>query len=185
MLDLIKKVFQKYNIEYETIHTTVGEIARGEVGNFRGFYWIWPDVNFYFGIAASITANVTNRFKTHLMKLRVALAEMYGPLKEKKQPKKTYPINWIDGVLTFIIEAIEPFPEWYVKTDRGTVLPGQFDFKFKHKVDPDTLPVTVFKVSQDVPPQDIKDAETEIIELMEPYANDETYRKRQKIGKIA
>lgn len=185
MRDTILEVFEKYGIEFEEVDTTVGEIARGDVGKFRGFYWIWPENNFYFGISQSYTATVLNRFKTHLMKLRVALEEMYGPPKEKKQPGKTYPEGWKDAVMTHVIETREAFPEWYIKTDRGTVLPGQFDFNFEHKVDPDTLPVTVFKVSQDVPPQDIKDAETEIIDIMEPYANDETYRKRQKIGKIA
>jgi hypothetical protein len=177
-LESIKQVFVDLNFEWvEPYLTTEGAINRKEAGMHRGLYYIYPEVNFYFGKAATNT--VHNRHKTHRPKLDVDLATLYSTVKEKKEPKWIFPEGWKEAVRKYIIEDTGPIPSHYVKTDRGTVVPGVLNFPVTHKVDIDTLPVLVWNLEH-LSSTDISNIEDRIITTIWPYANDETYRKRLK-----
>ena len=77
MLSEIRRAFEELGVAWvEPYLTTEGAINRREVGNHRGLYYIYPEVNFYFGKAATNT--VHNRHKTHRPKLDVDLAALYS-----------------------------------------------------------------------------------------------------------
>ena len=176
LLDKIKTVFQAQGIPWaEPYLTTEGAINRKEAGCHPGLYWIYPEVNFYFGKAATNT--VHNRHKSHRAKLDVDLAAMYSTPQEKKQPKWIFPAGWKAAVRKFIIEDTGDIPDHWVKTDRGTVIPGVLDFPVKHRVAVDTLPVWVWNLEHLYPDQ-IAKLETAIIQEIQSYANSETHRKR-------
>jgi hypothetical protein len=178
MLDKIKQVFEQHGVEWvEPYLTTEGAINRKETGNHRGLYYIYPEVNFYFGKAATNT--VHNRHKTHRPKLDVNLSALYSTPKEKKEPKWIFPEGWKEAVRKFVIEDTGPIPDHYKKTERGTVVPNVLDFKVTHKVDIDTLPVLVWNLDH-LDSKTISEIEDDIITTIWPYANDETYRKRKK-----
>ena len=173
----IKQVFLQHGVEWvEPYLTTEGAINRKEAGNHRGLYYIYPEVNFYFGKAATNT--VHNRHKTHRPKLDVNLAALYSTPIEKKEPKWIFPEGWKEAVRKFIIEDTGPIPDHYTKTDRGTVVPNVLDFKVQHKVDIDTLSVLVWNLEH-LDSKKISDIEDGIITTIWPYANDESYRKRK------
>jgi hypothetical protein len=177
-LEKIKQVFEKHGVAYvEPYSTTEGAINRKEVGDHRGLYYIYPEVNFYFGKAATNT--VHNRHKTHRPKLDVDLGALYSTPKEKKEPKWIFPEGWKEAVRKYIIEDTGEIPAHAVKTDRGTVVPGVLDFPVTHKVDVDTLEVLVWDLDHLTPAQ-ISEIEDDVIVSIYPYANDETYRKRKK-----
>lgn len=183
MLDRIKEVFANKGIDWvEPYLTTEGAINRKETGNHRGLYYIYPEENFYFGKAASNT--VHNRHKTHRPKLDVDLSALYSTPVEKKEPKWIYPEGWKEAVRKYIIEDTGPIPDHYVKTDKGTVVPGVLAHPVTHKVDVDTLPVLVWDLEH-LSPATISAIEDEIIVAIWPYANDETYRKRKRENKGA
>lgn len=178
MIDMIKKVFASHGVDWvEPYATTEGAINRKETGNHRGLYWIYPEVNFYFGKAATNT--VYNRHKTHRPKLDVDLATLYSTPKEKKEPKWTFPEGWKEAVCKFIIEDCDCIPAHAVKTDRGTVVPGVLNFPVKHKVNVDTLTVLVWDLEH-LTAKQISAIEDDVIVSIWPYANTETYRKRLK-----
>jgi len=177
-LALIRSAFEAEGVVWAEPHTTTeGAINRREAGDHRGLYYIYPEVNFYFGKAATNT--VHNRHKTHRPKLDVDLAALYSTPKEKKEPKWIFPNGWKEAVRQFIIEDTGPIPDHYVKTDRGTVVPGVLDFPVRHLVDIDTLPVLVWDLEH-CSPEQISCIEDRVIHLIWPYANDETYRRRVK-----
>jgi len=177
-LKLIREVFERLGHEWvEPYQTTEGAINRKEVGQHRGLYYIYPEVNFYFGKAATNT--VHNRHKTHRPKLDVDLAALYSTPKEKKEPKWIFPEGWKEAVRKYIIEDTGPIPNHYVKTDRRTVVPGVLNHPVTHKVHVDTLTVLVWDLEH-LSPEEISAIEEAIIPTIWPYANDETYRKRLK-----
>jgi hypothetical protein len=181
MLDNIKAVFEAHGVDWvEPYATTEGAINRKEAGVHRGLYWIYPEVNFYFGKAASNTHTVHDRHKTHRPKLDVDLRTLYSTPKEKKQATWSFPKGWKEAVRKFIIEDQGEIPDHYVKTDRGTVLPGVLDYPVKHKVDIDTLPVLVWNLEH-LTPKQISAIEDDIIVSIWPHANDETYKKDKKV----
>lgn len=178
MLEKIKQVFFSHGVAWvEPYLTTEGAINRKETGMHRGLYYIYPEVNFYFGKAATNT--VHNRHKTHRPKLDVDLATLYSTPKEKKEPKWIFPEGWKEAVRKFIIEDTGPIPDHYSKTDRGTVVPNVLNFKVQHKVDVDSLPVLVWNLEH-LDSKTISKIEDDIITTIWPYANDETYRKRKR-----
>ena len=180
MLDKIRAVFEAQGIDWvEPYATTEGAINRKETGDHRGLYWIYPEVNLYFGKAATNT--VHNRHKTHRAKLDVDLAALYSTPKEKKEPKWIFPEGWKAAVRKFIIEDTGDIPNHFERTDRGTVVPGVLDFPVTHKVDIDTLPVLVWDLEH-LTPKQISALEDEIIPQVESYANTETHKKRLKNG---
>lgn len=177
-LQLIKEVFVQQGVEWvEPYLTTEGAINRKEVGMHRGLYYIYPEVNFYFGKAATNT--VHNRHKTHRPKLDVDLSALYSTPKEKKQPKWSFPSGWKEAVCKYIIEGVDVIPDHFANTDRGTVVPGVLNFPVQHKVNVDTLPVLVWNLDH-LTPEQISSIEDQIITTIWPYANDETYRRRLK-----
>lgn len=178
----IKKVFHDQGHAWvEPYLTTEGAINRKEAGLHRGLYYIYPEVNFYFGKAATNT--VHNRHKTHRPKLDVDLSALYSTPVEKKEPKWIFPEGWKEAVRKYIIEDIGPIPSHYVKTNRKTVVPGTLHFPVRHKVDVDTLPVLVWNLEH-LTAEQISAIEDEIIVTIWPYANDETYNARRKLTQI-
>lgn len=177
-LKLIREVFERLGHAWvEPYSTTEGAINRKEVGMHRGLYYIYPEVNFYFGKAATNT--VHNRHKTHRPKLDVDLAALYSTPKEKKEPKWIFPEGWKEAVRKYIIEDTGPIPDHYVKLDKKWVGPGVLDYPVTHKVNVDTLTVLVWNLEH-LTAEQIGAIEEEIIPTIWPYANDETYRKRLK-----
>lgn len=179
-LQLIRSVFIQQSVEWvEPYLTTEGAINRKEVGDHRGLYYIYPEVNFYFGKAATNT--VHNRHKTHRPKLDVDLATLYSTPVEKREPKWIFPEGWKEAVRRFLIEDPGEIPSHYVKTGRGTVVPGVLNFPVRHLVDVDTLPVMVWDLDH-LSSSQISQIEDKVITTIWPYANDETYRMRKKSG---
>lgn len=177
-LALIRSVFEQLALEWvEPYQTTEGAINRREAGLHRGLYYIYPQVNFYFGKAATNT--VHNRHNTHRPKLDVNLAALYSTPKEKKEPKWIFPEGWKAAVREFIIEDTGPIPSHYVKTGKGTVIPGVLNHVVTHKVDVDSLPVLVWNLDH-LTAQQISHIEDQVIPTIWPYANDQTHRRRLK-----
>lgn len=177
-LQLIRSVFARQGIAWvEPYETTEGAINRKEAGMHRGLYYIYPEVNFYFGKAATNT--VHNRHKTHRPKLDVDLAALYSTPIEKKEPKWIFPEGWKEAVRKYIIEDTGPIPDHYVKLGKKWVGPGVLDHPVTHLVDIDTLPVLVWNLEH-LTAAEISSIEDEIIITIWPYANDETYKRRLK-----
>jgi hypothetical protein len=177
-LNKIKQVFADLGIDWvEPYMTTEGAINRKEAGLHRGLYYIYPEVNFYFGKAATNT--VHNRHKTHRPKLDVDLATLYSTPKEKKEPKWIFPEGWKEAVRKYIIEDTGPIPSHYVKTENKTVVPGVLNHPVTHKVNVDSLPVMLWNLDH-LTAEQIGTIEDTIIETIWPYANDETYQLRKK-----
>ncbi len=155
----------------------------------RGLYYIYPEVNFYFGKAESTKGSGTiyHRHKTHRPKLDVNLAALYGPPNIKCEPKWTFPKGWKEGVAKFLIEACDSIPVHFSKVKDENIekckdaktkcQPENLDFTVNHKVDIDTLPVLVWDLDH-FSEEEIYHIETAVITTIWPYCNDETYRKR-------
>ncbi len=177
-LTKIREVFEHLGHAWvEPYSTTEGAINRAEVGNHRGLYYIYPEVNFYFGKAATNT--VINRHQTHRPKLDVDLATLYSTPVEKVEPKWMFPEGWKEGVCKYIIEGTTSIPSHYVKIGKKLVAPGVLDFPVKHKVDVDTLEVLVWNLDH-LTAKQISEIEEAVIPAIWPYCNNETYRKRKK-----
>jgi hypothetical protein len=182
-IQLIKEVFTNLQLEWvEPYLTTEGAINRGEAGNHRGLYYIYPEVNFYFGKAATNT--VINRHQTHRPKLDVDLAALYSTPVEKAEPKWQFPEGWKEGVCKFIIEDVDTIPSHWVKVGKKRVAPGVLNFPVKHKVDVDNLTVLVWNLDH-LTPEQISNIEKAVIPKIWPYCNNETYKKRLKERKNA
>jgi hypothetical protein len=182
-IQLIKEVFTNLQLEWvEPYLTTEGAINRSEVGNHRGLYYIYPEVNFYFGKAATNT--VINRHQTHRPKLDVDLAALYSTPVEKAEPKWQFPEGWKEGVCKYIIEDVDTIPSHWVKVGKKRVAPGVLNFPVKHKVDVDNLTVLVWNLDH-LTPEQISNIEKAVIPKIWPYCNNETYKKRLKERKNA
>ena len=181
----IKQVFAELSIDWvEPYLTTEGAINRKEAGDHRGLYYIYPEVNFYFGKAATNT--IHNRHKTHRPKLDVDLAALYSVPKEKVQPKWIFPEGWKDGVRKYIIEDTGPIPAHAIKIPKEGKKewhkPGCLNHQVTHLVDIDTLPVVLWNLDH-LTVEQISTIEDTIIVTIWPYCNDETYQKRRKENK--
>jgi hypothetical protein len=177
-IQAIKQVFEQLGIDWvEPYVTTEGAINRAEVGDHRGLYYIYPEVNFYFGKAATNT--VINRHYTHRPKLDVDLAALYSTPVEKVEPKWMFPEGWKEGVCKYIIEGVDTIPSHYVKVGKKRVAPGVLNFPVKHKVDVDNLTVLVWNLDH-LTAKQISEIEEAVIPKIWPYCNNETYRKRKK-----
>lgn len=173
----IRNIFTDLGVEWvDPYETTEGAINRKEVGNHRGLYYIYPEVNFYFGKAATNT--VINRHKTHRPKLDVDLATLYGNPVEKNEPKWTFPAGWKQGVCKFIIDGVDFIPSHWVKVGHKKVKPGTLDLEVKHIVDVDKLTVIVWNLDH-LTSSEIANIENAVILKLWPYCNDETYRLRK------
>lgn len=166
--------------------STVEDVVEKRAGMHRGLYYIYPEKNFYFGLAKSKDACIaTKRMDTHILKLTVDLARLYGGkyknTVEKKEPYKQFPAGWKEGVCKYIIEGVDEIPNHYEKTATG-VKPGVVDFPVKFKVDPLKLPVVLWNLDAYTPAQ-IDAIEDKVIDAIEPYCNTETYKKRKKAQK--
>lgn len=182
-LNQIKLVFQSLGFDWiEPYSTTEGSINRGEVGNHRGLYYIYPEVNFYFGKAATNT--IINRHQTHRPKLDVDLATLYSTPVEKVEPKWQFPEGWKEGVCKYIIEGVEEIPSHYIKIGKKRVAPGVLNFPVKHKVDVDNLTVLVWNLDN-LTAEQISEIEKAVIPKIWPYCNNETYKMRLKERKNA
>jgi hypothetical protein len=176
MIEKIKEVFTLHSIAWvEPYLTTEGSINRKEAGRHRGLYYIYPEVNFYFGKAATNT--VYARHATHRPKLDVDLATLYGAPVEKKQPKWSFPRGWKEAVRKFIIEDSGPIPDHFEVVEKGKVIPGVLAHPVVFKVNVDTLPVLVWDLDH-LGKKEISKLEEDIIKVLMPYANAESYRAR-------
>ena len=174
----IKSIFDSMSIDWvEPYVTTEGAINRKEVGNHTGLYFIYPEVNFYFGKAATNT--VINRHQTHRPKLDVNLKELYSTPVEKVEPKWQFPEGWKEGVCKFIIEGVDKIPSHYVKIGKKRVAPGVLVFPVKHKVDVDALTVVVWNLSH-LTAKQISNIEEAVSPALWPYCNSETHLRRKK-----
>ena len=176
-LKLIQGVFDRLGYDWiEPYATTEGSINREEVGDHRGLYWIYPQVNFYFGKAATNT--VIGRHRTHRLKLDVDLAGLYSTPVEKVEAKDKFPDGWKDGVCKFILEGVDFIPSHYERIGKKRVRPGVLHFPVSYKVDVDTLPVLVWNLEH-LSGAQISEIEKAVIPVIWPYCNNETHRKRK------
>ncbi len=190
-LTQIKQVFQQLGIEWvEPYTTTVETILDKRAGMHRGLYWIYPEKNFYFGLAKSKnTLIATKRMDTHILKLTVDLATLYGAkgkdTSPKVEPYKQFPEGWKAAVRKYIVEDAGPIPSHWkaVKhpTKRKWCEPGILEYPVQYRVDPYKLTVIVWNLNH-LTPQQIKDIEHSVIHTIWPYANSETHSKRLREG---
>jgi len=193
-VNLIKNVFEDLNYEWHMPYmTTEGAINRKEVGMHRGLYYIYPEVNFYFGKAESKEGRGTvyYRHKTHRPKLDVDLRALYGPEKIKCEPNWKFPKGFREGVAKYLLKGDVSIPDHFkidkksgrCKNGNYRCRPSNLDFKDKHKIEHiveiDTLPVLVWNLNH-LSEKAIKEIESAVITTIWPYCNDETYRKRKK-----
>jgi len=184
-LDKIKKCFTPHAEWVEPYWTTEEAIVSGKSGMHRGLYWIAPEMNFYFGKAA--TSFVHARNKTHWMKLNVDLRTLYGGdgVSSKKEAGDKFPVGWKQAMCDLILEGVKIIPSHYIQHGTGKnkyVTPGVLDFPVKYKVNVAKLPVLVWDLDH-LTSKQISNIEKSIIKDVEPYANTETYRKRTKMQK--
>lgn len=174
----IKKVFLDLDYDWvEPYRTTEGEINRGISGMHRGLYYIYPEVNFYFGKAATDT--VYKRHLTHRAKMDVDLEELYGQPIEKVQPKWIFPQGWKEGVAKYLLEDAVTIPDHYEKIGSKKVRPGVLNFPVRHKVNVEDILVLVWDLEH-WQSKDISNVERRIISTIWPYCNNETYRLRRR-----
>ena len=76
----IKQIFEQAGVVYrEPEMARVETVVTGQTGRFRGIYYIWPEQNFYVGLAKSPGASIADkRMDTHVLKLTVNLKGLYG-----------------------------------------------------------------------------------------------------------
>jgi hypothetical protein len=188
LMSLIEIAFLQNGVEYvEPYETTEGAINRKEVGNHTGLYYIYPEKNFYFGKTGK-GGTVIARHKTHRAKLDVDLAGLYNGTHERPEPRWIFPAGWKEAVCEYIIEDCDHIPDHFEKiphpdgSTKRWYRPGVTNFPVKHKVDVDTLPVLVWNLDH-LDYSQISRIEEDVINLIEPYANVETYRKRKRARK--
>ena len=115
-----------------------------------------------------------------MIQLNVDLRALYGPLKIKKQVKYSFPKVWKDGVRKFIIEDKGIIPDNFIRISKDKIKPGVMDCPVIHKVNVKDLKLLVWNLDH-YTSEEIKNLESEIIEKIEPYCNNETYKKRNSI----
>lgn len=183
-LDRINKIIEKYTKKKcDPYSTTEGAINNAECGNHRGLYYIYPELNFYFGLAKDKKATIIKRHEKHRAKLDVNLKKLYGPPIKKKQPEITFPKGWQEGICKYIIDGIDNIPQYFKKTSDGYVEPICRDFSVKHLIDVDKIQVIIWNLNE-YPPEIIKAIEDEVIETIYPYCNQETSNLRNKLNKL-
>lgn len=176
IINLVERFTGRKQRPYES---TVGSLEAGLHGVHRGLYYIYPEVNFYFGKCHSPTATVFGRFyKNHGSKLRANPAELYGPPSRKVQPRIETPQGWREGVARFIYSDMPEYPEYYRKVGPRQVEPVIKENRYTPVVNIADISVLVWNMSDD--PKTISDVETAVIAAIEPYCNTETYKKRLK-----
>ena len=199
-LDKIAGVFARLGIPYvEPYDTTVGEVVNKEKGNHRGIYWIFPLINFYIGLSASLGSTMSGvRFDTHILKFLVDLATLYGrsrshKFEEKCEPYKKLPAGWNYALRKHIINE-DYIPSHWIKvpvdqippgkggeSGKKWVRPGVLDYPvtYREGIDPYEIPVKIWNLNH-LTPKQIADLEKAIIKAIWPEANDETYNKFYK-----
>lgn len=188
-LSRIKQVFEQLDINWvEPYETTVQDVLEKRAGMHRGLYWIYPEENFYFGLAKSKnTLIATKRMDTHILKLTVDLATLYGAKSKDTSPKvepyKQFPEGWKAAVRKYIIEDAGPIPSHWRSVKHPTrkrwVEPGVLEYPVEFKVDPYSLTVLIWDLNH-LSPNQIKSIEEGVIHSIWPYANSETHSKRIK-----
>ena len=86
----IKKIFIDEGHEHLVPKaSTVKRVSQGLEGTHRGLYYIWPEKNFYLGLAKSLGAQISfKRMDTHVLKLNVDLRGLYCGKGDNRQIKK-------------------------------------------------------------------------------------------------
>jgi hypothetical protein len=188
-LDIVKATYDRLGLEYLGFYmTTVIELASGKAGLHVGHYLI--GANFYLGIARG-NNSVRARFKPHYAKLMARFdwlfhaknnvtAEQARAKVHKSSAHWKIGEGWKALLRDVLLEECSEFPEYFRKTERGYEA-GDLEFNCKHKIDVDSIPVMVWNLEHLTYTQ-IKDLETALIEVLEPYANAETHKKRLKNG---
>jgi len=194
-LDTIQqKIYSITGVAVEPEWSTVEDVYTKKTGMFRGLYYIDPARNFYFGLAKSETACIaTARMNTHVLKLTVDLAGLYGSVNEKCEPFKQFPAGWNYAMRKhYINESSQAIPSHWARAEvipagRGGkngnkwVRPGclHYPVTYREGIDVMQLPVVLWNLNQ-FTPQQIKQIETAVIQAILPEANDETYKKYYK-----
>lgn len=186
-LEKIRSVFNKRGVAYvDPYSTTVGELYRGKAGKHTGHYWIGD--NFYFGRAKG-SQSVCGRFKPHYAKLNARFDWLFAAKNEITPEAAAEKIHkssahwkigkgWKELIKNKLYEDCSEFPEYFRKTDRGYEA-GDFTFTATPLYDIDTMGVQVWNLDH-LTPEQITDLETAIIDAIDPYANEETFKKRKK-----
>jgi hypothetical protein len=104
---------------------------------------------------------------------------LYGPAREKKEPRWQFPEGFKEGVCKYLLEDVKTIPAHWIRIQKGKVGPGVLNFPVKHLVEVDTLPVLVWNLEH-LTAEQISEIEEAVIPTIWPYCNNETYRKRKK-----
>ena len=188
-LDLVKATYARLGFEYLGFYmTTVIELASGHTGKHVGHYLI--GANFYLGMASGGNF-ICARFKPHYAKLMARFdwlfhAKIGVTIDAARAKVHNSSAHWKIGegwkalLRDVLLEECGEFPEYFRKTDKGYEA-GDLEFNCKHRVDIDSLPVMVWNLEHLTYDQ-IKDLETALIEVLEPYANSQSHKKRLKNG---
>ena len=183
-LELINSIIERHiKKKCSPYSTTEGSINNNECGNHRGLYYIYPEVNFYFGLAKSKNATIIDRHKKHRAKLDVDLKRLYGPSSKKKQPAITFPKGWQEGICKYIIDEVDEIPKYYEKLENGYIEHSNLFFPVKHLINVNQIRVVVWNLHE-YSSEKIKAIEDEVIKTIYPYCNDETYKLRQKLRRL-
>lgn len=183
-LDTINSIIKNHvKHKCDPYSTTEGAINNEECGNHRGLYYIYPELNFYFGLSSKKNGTIIDRHETHRAKLDVNINKLYGPARKKKEPAIQFPKGWQEGICKYIIDGVDNIPQYFKKIDDGYVEPIYCDFSVKHLIDVNKIPVIIWNLN-DYPPQIIEAIEDEVIGTIYPYCNTETSNLRNKLNKI-
>ena len=179
----IQQIFDEAGVVYqEPEMARVHQVVTGQTGKFRGIYYIWPEQNFYVGLAKSPKASIADkRMDTHVLKLMVNMKSLYGGKHQntdiKKEPYKQFPEGWRYGVSRYLLKDSPIIPlHWQSRTD-GRVEPCNLDFVCEHHQDPMQLPVALWNLN-DCTPDEIEAVETGMKTTLWPVCNTETHRRR-------
>ena len=183
-IDIINSIIENY-VKKKCVpyYTTEGSINNKECGNHRGLYYIYPELNFYFGLSSKKNATIIARHETHRAKLDVNINKLFGPARKKKEPSLQFPIGWQEGICKYIIDEVDEIPQYFKKTVDGFVEPIYLDFSVKHLIDVDKIQVIIWNLNE-YPPETIEAIEDKVIETIYPYCNKETAILRNKLNKI-
>ena len=184
----IKQIFEQAGVVYrEPEMARVETVVTGQTGRFRGIYYIWPEQNFYVGLAKSPGASIADkRMDTHVLKLTVNLKGLYGGkgknTKIKKEPYKQFPDGWRWAVSEYLLKHKTPIPTHWQKREDGLVEPVNLDYQCEHLQDPMQLPVALWNLNANTPEQ-IDEIERGMKEALWPRCNTETHKRRLREAK--
>ncbi|MCX7594189.1 MAG: hypothetical protein N2235_10575 [Fischerella sp.] len=177
---LIQQAFAAAGVEYvQPKMTQVVNLYKGTHGRHRGLYYIYPEMNMYFGKASGPKASIHARFQPHYFKLKAAINKFFQYI-----PKAawSFPAGWREGVRRFLLDPASILPE---PQRRGTVHPdaAAFQPQFKNGINVDAIPVAIWDLSH-LTDQQISAIEKNVLRgPLNPFCNTETHRLRLK-GKI-